>query len=79
MNKPTDTRAAIAAEVRAALARDGRTAAALAQAAGLSRGALSRKMRGEVSFSVEEALRIALALDIDAMALLAPASLAHTA
>lgn len=59
-------REAVAAEVRAALARDGRRAAALAAATGISRSSLSRKLRGAVPFFVEELVEIATALDIDA-------------
>lgn len=64
MNKPTNHRAAVAAELRAALARDGRTASALATDAGISRGALSRKMRGESAVTIDELLSIASALGI---------------
>jgi lambda repressor-like predicted transcriptional regulator len=63
--KPTEAREWIAAEARAALARDGRSAASLAEAAGISRSALSKKLRAQVSFSVEEIVDVALALGIN--------------
>lgn len=60
-----DTREYVAAEVRAALARDGRSAAQLAADTGIPRSSLSKKMRAQVSLTVEEALAIATALGID--------------
>ena len=65
----TEAREYIAAEARAALARDGRSAAQLAEAAGIPRSSLSKKLRGLVSFTVEEVVAIAVALDIDPAAL----------
>lgn len=62
---PTEAREFVAAEVRAALARDGRTAAQLAADTGIPRSSLSKKMRALVAFTVEEVLAIALALNID--------------
>jgi len=59
-------RQAVAAEVRAALGRDGRSNAQLAAAAGMSTAALSRKLRALNSFHVEELLAIADALQVDA-------------
>lgn len=66
----TETRQAVAAEVRAAQGRKGWTQAELAAASGVSTASLSRKMRGQRSFTVEEMVAIATALDIDAGALL---------
>ena len=66
----TDTRSAVAAEVRASLARKGETAAWLSESAGISKTALSRKLRGDVSFTVEEVVAVADALGIDADTLL---------
>ena len=66
-------RETVAAEVRAALARDGRKAAALAEATGISRTSLSRKLRGLTPFYVEELIAIASALDVDAGALITAA------
>lgn len=63
-------RGAVAAEVRAALARDGRTAAALAEGSGISKSALSRKMRGLAPIYVEELVAIATTLGIDSGALI---------
>lgn len=76
MNNASTYRNAVAAEVRAALARDGRTAESLATDAGISRGALSRKMRGLVPFTVEELLSVAAALNIAPGSLIA-ATQAH--
>lgn len=70
MNNP-NYRPAVAAEVRASLAREGRTAASLAYEAGISRGALSRKLNAEVSFTVEELLTVADALNVTPGSLLA--------
>lgn len=70
-------RKTVAAEVRAALARDGRSAAALAGATGISKTSLSRKLRGQTPLYVEEIVLIAHALGIDAGALLAPAVSDH--
>ena len=67
---PFEAREYVAAEVRAALARDGRSAAQLAADAGIPRSSLSKKMRATVAFTVEEVLAIALALEIDPAALL---------
>lgn len=65
MSTPTETRDAVAAEVRASLARDGRAAQTLASDTGISKAALSRKLRGLTPFYVEELLAIAVALDVD--------------
>lgn len=73
MKLSSTTREIIAAEVRAALARDGRSAAALAREANISTAALSRKLRGTTPFYVEELLAVADALGIDAGALIIPA------
>jgi transcriptional regulator with XRE-family HTH domain len=64
-------REAIAAEVRAALGRDGRNAAALAEATGISTSALSRKLKARAPFWTEELLLIADALNADPAAFLA--------
>ena len=61
----TEAREYVAAEVRAALARDGRSAAQLATDSGIPRSSLSKKMRAQVSLTVEETLAIATALGID--------------
>lgn len=62
---PTDTRSAVAAEMRAALARAGRTASWLAERTQISKQALSRKLRGDTSFTVEELVSASVALDVD--------------
>lgn len=59
-------RKALAAEVRAAIARDGRKQVELARAAGLSPAALSRKLNCEVKFYAEELVALADVLSIDA-------------
>lgn len=69
MNR-TATRQAVAAEVRASLGRKGWSQADLAEASGVSTASLSRKMRAERSFTVEELVAIAAALDIEAGRLL---------
>ena len=68
----TQIREAVAAEVRAALARDGRKAVQLADETGISTAALSRKLRGLTPFYVEELLSIAAALDIEPAPLFVP-------
>lgn len=81
MKTPTAHRSAVAAEVRAALARDGRTATALAIGSGISRGALSRKMNAETPFTVDELLAVAAVLDISPGSLIVTAerTAAHAA
>ena len=69
---PTDTRSAVAAEVRASLARAGQTASWLAEHAQISKQALSRKLRGDTSFTVEELVAVSVALDVDPAHLVAP-------
>lgn len=61
----SEAREFVAAEVRAALARDGRSGAQLAAATGIPRSSLSKKMRAVVAFTVEEVLAIASALGVD--------------
>jgi len=65
----TEAREYVAAETRAALARDGRTAMQLAIDTDISKSSLSKKLRGQVSFTVEEIVDIAVALGIDPGAL----------
>ena len=72
----TDTRSVVAAEVRASLARKGESAAWLAETTAISKAALSRKLRGDTSFTVEEIVSIALALDADPAKLLPAAEVA---
>lgn len=79
MTSTQQSRQAVAAEVRAALARAGRRQADLAREVGISRAALSRKMRGEGAFYVEEIVAIADALGIDAGRLVATATAATAA
>lgn len=63
-------RAAIAAEVRASLARANQPASWLADRAGISKTALGLKLKAQRSFTVEELLSVADALGIDADTLL---------
>lgn len=69
-----EVREFVAAEVRAALARDGRSAAQLATDSGIPRSSLSKKMRAQVSITAEELLAISKALAIDPGTLLPSAS-----
>lgn len=65
-----DHRKAVAAEVRAEAARAEMSQAALARKAGVAPQTLSAKLRAERSFTVEELLAIAQALDLDPATLL---------
>lgn len=67
-------RAALAGEVRAAIARAGRKPGLVADEAGISRAAMSRKLRANAPINVEEVYAIADVLGIDAGALVAAAS-----
>ena len=69
----TSTRNSIAAEVRADLARKQMSAAELSRETGISKAALSRKLRGESSFTVEELLTVADATGIGADSYIAAA------
>ena len=66
----------VAAEVRAATARKGMSATELSRASGISTAALNRKMRGLVSFTVEELLSIADVTGTPADVLIQPAAVA---
>lgn len=61
----TEHRSAVAAEVRAELARAGIRQADLADLAEISPQALSRKLHGKTPITVEELLRIAAALNLN--------------
>lgn len=65
MQELDETRRYIAGEVRAALARDGRSGAQLSKDAGVAPSALHRKLKGITSFTVEEIVSVAVALDVD--------------
>lgn len=54
----------IAGEVRAELGRQGKNRAELADMADISRSAINRKLNAEVSFTTEEILRVAKALNV---------------
>ena len=73
MEHQADTRVTVAAEVRAVLARAGRSATWLAVETNISKASLSRKLRGETSFTVEELVAVCGALGIDDPAMLVPA------
>ena len=70
MEHKDPAREAIAAEVRASLARANQPASWLADRAGISKTALSLKLKAQRSFTVEELLSVADALGIDADTLL---------
>lgn len=54
----------VAGEVRAALAREGKAQAFVVEVLGLSQPAVSRRLRGELAFDVDELSRIAAALGV---------------
>ena len=54
----------MAAEVRAAIARAGLPRARVADAAGMHRQLLSRKLNGHTPFLIEEVVAIAKAIDV---------------
>lgn len=66
----TDYRAAVAAEVRAELARQQVHQSTVARALGLSEMAVSRRTTGKTSFSVEELATVAAVLGVDVRDLL---------
>ena len=70
MEHTDPAREAIAAEVRASLARANQPASWLADRAGISKTALSLKLKAQRSFTVEELLSVADALGTDADTLL---------
>ena len=79
MNR-TEHREAIAAEVRAVAARKGLRQGDLADAIGVSRQAVSRKLAGAAPITVEELLRIAAVLEVSPGDLLPrPIPAAHAA
>jgi len=59
MAQQTQRRAAIAGEIRAELARQNLTYTALAAATGIRPSTLTRRLRGDKPFKLEEALSIA--------------------
>ena len=60
----TGRRARIAGEIRAELARQNKTASALSKATGISPATLSRRLRGDKPFFLEELEDIARFLDL---------------
>lgn len=56
----------VADEVRACIARKGNPRAEVETAIGISQSALSRKLRGENAFTVDELLSLAQFLDVEA-------------
>ena len=54
----------VAAEVRAAMGRTRYTQTRLADQIGMSQAALSRRLRGEVAFDINELSAVAAAMDI---------------
>jgi transcriptional regulator with XRE-family HTH domain len=63
----------VAAEVRASIARKGISQSIVADGAAMSNASLSRKLRGQYPFAVDELLAIAPLLDTTASAILAAA------
>lgn len=61
----------IPAELRATLAREQRSQRWLAEKSGISPAALSRKMRGDTSFTLDELLSVTHALGVSAADLIA--------
>lgn len=55
----------VADEVRACIARRGLTRAEVERGIGLSQSALSRKLRGENAFTVDELLSLGKVLDVE--------------
>jgi len=72
-------RAAVAGEVRAAIARAGMRPADVAAATGISRTALSQKLRGRAPIHAEEIFEIADVLGISAGALVEAAAVERVA
>ena len=64
------TNQAVAAEVRAAIARAGLRQADLADAIGISRGSLSSRLSGERAFRIDELVAIARVLGVQPSVLL---------
>lgn len=64
----------VAAEVRVALAREGRPQRYVAEVLGLSQPAVSRRMRAEVPFDVAELAKLADALGIPVATFMAGAA-----
>lgn len=58
----------VADEVRACIARRGKSRAEIEAAIVISQSALSRKLRGENAFTVDEILGLAHVLDVEASA-----------
>jgi transcriptional regulator with XRE-family HTH domain len=70
--KPLTATEAVAAEVRAHMGRRNLRQVHLAQAIGQNTMWLSRRLSGEVSFSIEDLERICQILNIDMVALIQP-------
>lgn len=69
----TSTRRAVAAEVRAAIARAGLHPTAVADKAGISRTTFRRRISGQSPLTIDELVAIANALDVDVSTFLTPA------
>lgn len=67
----------VAAEVRASIARKGVSQTIVAERARMSNASLSRKLRGQYPFAVDELLAIAPLLDTTASSILAAAEAAQ--
>lgn len=69
----TSTRKAVAAEVRAAIARAGLHPTAVADKAGISRTTFRRRISGDSPFTIDELVATANALGVDVSTFLTPA------
>lgn len=69
----------VAAEVRASIARKGVSQSVVAEQSGMSGASLSRKLKGQYPFGVDELLAIAPLLDTTASGILAAAEAAEMA
>lgn len=69
----TSTRRAVAAEVRAAIARAGLHPTAVADKAGISRTTFRRRISGASPFTIDELVATANALGVDVSSFLNPA------
>lgn len=76
MNAPSPTRT-VAANCRAEAARRGRTAQDIADATGIHRVTLGRRLNGSASFTINELVAIAACLSVPLSTLLAGVEDAH--
>lgn len=70
----TGHREAVAAEVRATVARQQVSLSELSERTGIAKSTLSNKLRGKTDFSISELIDVAIALDVPTADLLPPAA-----